>query len=207
ARDVGELASLKPLIEYPRPHWVIWKKELVKGEWTKVPYQALNPMRKASTTDPSTWATFDQAMAALRFGDGIGFVLTDTEFAAFDIDNCRNARTGATRNKEGKVRPFWPNGNLVNETLGALKAIVQLDDKRETPFWITSGIAGELIAFPNGLLELSSDKFYSPTPDFFTLGALGFKYESRRGEPTAWLGFLDQIFDKAADKAEAEAQI
>jgi P4 family phage/plasmid primase-like protien len=444
--------ALAPLVEYPRPHWVIWK--LVRkpdGSFTKVPYQARYPQRKAETNDPSTWATFDEAVAAAaKFNaDGIGFVLTDTDIAAFDIDHCRNSETGhlhpwaekvmgkaasytevtpsetgiriigratgdklsykrtvgegvscefyrkatryititgdhiwnrplanidevldtayaelnelkgkkrstnaaglevddvtkngryerfvddagkpdksravyfvicariregwsedeivevllnrenkisehgyeahpedpegyardqirraredidarlvstvdhmerarrfhtdqrpnlrywrgdfydwtdtsyyqaigkdaitaqiwryldkaETRNKDGKIRPFWPNGNLVNETLAALKAIVQLDDKRETPFWITGGIAGELIAFPNGLLELSSDKFYSPTPNFFTLGALGFKYAPKRGEPKAWLDFLDQIFDKAADKADAEAQI
>ena len=445
-------AALTPLIEYPRPHWVIWRVVRKQdGTFTKVPYQARNPQQKAETNDPSTWATYQESLDAARFGDGIGFVLTDTDLAVFDVDDCCNVKTGMihnwakalidragsyievtpsntgiriigrgdgpkpkltklevddgvscefyrkatrfitvtgrqigdtqivnvdevfdaayaeleqrkkkkkkspsaarlelddvirngryerflndqskpdksravyfvicagvregwsddeiatvllnrenkisehgyeahpedpegyardqitrareeieakvlsvvdhmkrarqfraeqrpnlqhwrgdfydwvdtshyqeigkdaiiaqiwryldealTRDKEGKIRPFWPNGNLVNETLAALKAIVQLDDKRETPFWITGGIAGELIAFPNGLLELSSDKFYSPSPNFFTLGALGFKYEPKRGEPKAWLGFLDQIFDKTADEAEAQEQI
>src|SRR5262249_5013825 len=69
------------------------------------------------------------------------------------------------------------------------------------------GIAGELIAFPNGLLELSSDRLHQPNPDFFTLGALSFNYQPKRGDPKEWLGFLHQIFDKAHDQIEARAQI
>src|SRR5262249_9075138 len=38
---------------------------------------------------------YEQALAAARFVDGgIGFVITDTDFAAFDIDDCRNTQTG-----------------------------------------------------------------------------------------------------------------
>src|SRR5262249_33587116 len=87
-------AALTPLIEYPTPHWVIWKWETSKqGKRTKVPYQARNPRRKASTKDPSTWATYAEAVAA-KGADGIGFVLTGTDFEAFDIDDCRDAKTG-----------------------------------------------------------------------------------------------------------------
>jgi putative DNA primase/helicase len=111
------------------------------------------------------------------------------------------------RDDKGVIKPFYPKRNSVEETLAALKAIAQLEDNRETPFWIASGITGELIAFPNGLLEIDRDRLHPPNPDFFTLGALGFNYQPKRGEPKEWLGFLDQVFDKAHNQIEASDQI
>src|SRR5262249_4594691 len=65
--------SLTPLIEYPTPHWVIWRWETSEqGKPTKVPHQARSPRRKASTKDPSTWATYAEAVAAAKAADGIG---------------------------------------------------------------------------------------------------------------------------------------
>jgi len=444
-------AALTPLVEYPRPHWVIWRKVLKNGKFTKVPYQARNPQRKAETDDPSTWATYEQALAAAKTDgvDGIGFVLTDTDLAVFDVDDCCNVATGMIHNwakalidqagtytevtpsnkgiriigrgdgaeihrklpvadgvsceiyrkatryititgrqlgdtqivnvdavmdatlveleerkekpgtpedggqharhvelddvikngcyehfqndqsravyfvinegiregwsdddivavllnreneisrhnyeahpenpekyvrdqitrarqkqearvvsvinhmkrarkfraerrpnlrywrgefydwvatshyvalgkdtiiseiwkyldqalirdEKGALKPFYPKRNTVEETLAALKAIAQLEDKDETPFWIAGGIAGELIAFPNGLLELSSNKLHPPNPNFFTLGALSFNYEPKQGDPKAWLEFLDQVFDKPVNPNEARAQV
>lgn len=439
--------SLTPLVKYPTPHWVIWKWETSEqGKPTKVPYQARYPRRKASTDNPSTWATYSEAVAAAKSADGIGFVLTGTDFEAFDIDDCRNAQTeeihpwasnliaqansytevtisgtgvriigqgngpklhrklpvgdGVTcefyrkatryivvtgkqignasiksidtvmdatlaeldherpgtpsdgghharhielddviqngrydlfhddrsravwyvindsvrqgqtddqiaetllnrgnkisehvyehpsgperfaraqiakartqlearvvsvvdhmrrarqfraqrrpnlhywrggfydwvatsyyvelgkdtviseiwkyleqaliRDDKGALKPFYPKSNMVDETLAALKAIAQLDDNKQAPFWIAGGIAGELIPFPNGLLELSNDKLHPPNPNFFNLGALSFNYQPKGDNPKAWLDFLDQVFDKTADKAEASAQI
>ena len=85
--------ALAALIQLP--HWVIWRWEISKqGERTKVPYQARYFHRKAETNAPSTWATYAEAVTAAKTADGIGFVLTETDFAAFDIDNCRDAQTG-----------------------------------------------------------------------------------------------------------------
>ena len=84
--------ALKPLID--QDQWLVWRLEVNKqGKSTKVPYQAHHPERKASTKDPKTWASYAVA-AKVRDVGGIGFVLTNTEFAAFDIDDCRNATTG-----------------------------------------------------------------------------------------------------------------
>src|SRR5687767_410712 len=44
-----------------RAQWVIWRQEERDGRWTKVPYQARHPARKASSTEASTWATFEEA--------------------------------------------------------------------------------------------------------------------------------------------------
>lgn len=84
-------APLASLIE--QPHWVVWKWEATKtGKPTKVPYQARNPQIKAASDNPATWATSAEAIATVGV-DGVGFVLTDTDIAAFDIDNCRDPTT------------------------------------------------------------------------------------------------------------------
>src|SRR5262249_30206676 len=68
-----------------RAQWVVWKYRKKNGKWTKVPFQARDPAAAASTTDPTTWATFDEAWAAYlewrghdgwRRVDGIGFVFS-----------------------------------------------------------------------------------------------------------------------------------
>lgn len=87
------------------PHWVLWRSEERGGKHTKVPYQARAPAQRASSTDPSTWATFEEEREA--FGksgseqwrehgiqpvDGIGIVLTgEAGIVAVDFDHCRPA--------------------------------------------------------------------------------------------------------------------
>lgn len=77
--------------------WVMWKLIPTRdGKPTKVPYTVEN--RKADTTDPTTWGTFDACMAALESGtfSGIGFVFAkDDPFLGVDWDNVRNPETGA----------------------------------------------------------------------------------------------------------------
>jgi putative DNA primase/helicase len=87
--------ALKPLTEHKR--WVTWRWEQKEnGEWTKVPYQGHAPSRKASTKNPNQWCYFKSAMSAYTEGrcDGVGYVLTDGDISAIDIDDCRNATTG-----------------------------------------------------------------------------------------------------------------
>lgn len=77
--------------------WVVWR--LVPNEDPtkkpdKVPYCALHPTDKASTTDPGTWASFDQAIRTYQKSrdkryqaDGIGFVLAEGDpYVFIDID-------------------------------------------------------------------------------------------------------------------------
>jgi len=65
-------------------HWVCWRLETRDGDPTKVPY-CVATGRRASTTDPGTWSTFADAVAAVASYDGIGFVLTG-DFVGFDFD-------------------------------------------------------------------------------------------------------------------------
>jgi primase-polymerase (primpol)-like protein len=73
--------------------WVVWRLEPKAGkpgEWDKVPYRPSDPKRKASSTDPTTWSTFDVAFRAYQ-GDpsfnGVGIVLHGAGIVGIDLDN------------------------------------------------------------------------------------------------------------------------
>lgn len=101
---VGErLASSTALAEL-RNHsnWVIWRWEPKSGGgWTKVLYDPKNPTQKAASNRPLTWGRFEEAVGAASMDDGaggvvggVGFVITNSPFCAFDLDKCRNPETG-----------------------------------------------------------------------------------------------------------------
>src|SRR5215203_4912374 len=69
--------------------WVLWRKEYRDGKPTKVLYQAHH--RRADSTAPSTWTTFEDAVEAFKhddFFDGVGFVFhPDNPYCGADIDD------------------------------------------------------------------------------------------------------------------------
>ncbi|MFL0197628.1 phage/plasmid primase, P4 family [Clostridium sp. WILCCON 0269] len=76
----------KELREYP--NWVLWKLETRKGKTTKIPYRIDGKM--ASSTNPGTWAGFDNVLQAYNKGQysGIGFMFSNSEYAGIDLDEC-----------------------------------------------------------------------------------------------------------------------
>jgi hypothetical protein len=76
--------------------WVVWRYDLRDGKWTKPPYDAKSG-KLASSTDPATWSTFEQALAAYKAGgwDGVGFVPTPEDgLGITDLDHMRDRETG-----------------------------------------------------------------------------------------------------------------
>jgi putative DNA primase/helicase len=72
------------------PNWVCWRLEKVKGRDCKVPYNAKTG-GKAMPNNPETWATFDEAVAAMqKYGFlGVGFMFTlESEIVGIDLDKC-----------------------------------------------------------------------------------------------------------------------
>jgi putative DNA primase/helicase len=73
------------------PQWVLYRIQTRNDRTTKIPYQAAHPRKRASTTDPATWGTFQTAAEAHARGrgDGIGFVFTpDDPYIGIDLDQC-----------------------------------------------------------------------------------------------------------------------
>ncbi len=80
-----------------RPQWGVWRQEVVDGRFTKVPYQPRKPQKKASSTNPDTWGTFEQALSVAQTNGfhGIGYVFSPQDvYAGVDLDHCRNPETG-----------------------------------------------------------------------------------------------------------------
>src|SRR5215203_1584177 len=79
-----------------RWQWVVWKLEKRKGEVTKVPYSPWD-LTRASSTDLTTWASFEGAMIMYQKHDfdGVGFVFSSGDpFVGVDLDACRDRETG-----------------------------------------------------------------------------------------------------------------
>jgi len=73
--------------------WVSWRYEGRDDKLTKVPYTPQG--RRASSTDPTTWSAFSEALGASQDHDGIGFVFSeDDPYAGIDLDECRDPYTG-----------------------------------------------------------------------------------------------------------------
>lgn len=81
ARDVSIPAELRA-----RRQWLTWRLETREGKPTKIPYTVTGT--PASTTDPATWTSFDEAVAATGFS-GVGYVLSDDDgLVGVDFDDC-----------------------------------------------------------------------------------------------------------------------
>ncbi|MDO8795202.1 MAG: hypothetical protein Q7J25_11340 [Vicinamibacterales bacterium] len=83
--------------------FVVWNYGLNdKGDkWTKPLYIATDPQCMASSTDPKTWRTFDEALATCEDGksDGLGIVLGRNQdacdrLAGVDLDHCLSDDSG-----------------------------------------------------------------------------------------------------------------
>lgn len=75
--------------------WIVWKLEDRGGKKpTKTPYCIRGGYAKVN--DPSTWATFSEAVKAVKDGySGIGFVFTGTPYVGIDVDGCIDPATKA----------------------------------------------------------------------------------------------------------------
>ena len=79
-----------------RPQWVLWRYQPdANGKPTKVPYNA-RTAKPASTTAPSSWATFANAKAAYLarpdYFDGVGYVFCKEDpYCGADFDHCLEA--------------------------------------------------------------------------------------------------------------------
>jgi primase-polymerase (primpol)-like protein len=70
------------------PLWLVWRIETdEKGRPTKVPYIA-GSRRHASSTDPDTWTSLEEAVAGAAGADGIGFAIQDSGVVFIDLDHC-----------------------------------------------------------------------------------------------------------------------
>ena len=96
-----ESVTSTPALEelHSRDQWAGWRSEPQPGNAkpNKTPYSAVRLGMKASSTDPSTWASHERAHAyMLKAGlDGLMYGLTaEDEIVFVDLDHCRDVVTG-----------------------------------------------------------------------------------------------------------------
>jgi primase-polymerase (primpol)-like protein len=127
---IGLRAHAIPQELRERPQWVCWKLAHREGQskpWTKVPHDPKTG-RLAKSTDPHTWATFEEARDRFDAGgfDGIGFVFSaDDPFAGVDLDNCRNAVTGEIEPWAAKIIGRFRTYGKVSPSGTGVKLFIQ----------------------------------------------------------------------------------
>src|SRR5690349_5608008 len=80
--------------------WLVWAYQDRQGKKTKEPFCAWHNdgrVPHASSTDPATWSSFEEALAFWKNNqgrfEGLGFVLGDG-WAGVDLDDCIDPLTG-----------------------------------------------------------------------------------------------------------------
>ena len=105
---------------------------------------------------------------------------------------------GAKRlNRDDQLVPFNPTRNKVSDVLEALAAEVQLPGATRAPAWLDEGPnpeAVDILSCANGLLHLPKRTLLPHTPNFFSVNAVDYRYETLGQEPVVWLSFLRSIW-------------
>jgi putative DNA primase/helicase len=101
--------------------------------------------------------------------------------------------------------PFNPTAHRVNQIIDALKAVVEQNSRRNTPFWLDQEphpVPALLIACKNGLLNIETRDLSPHTPLLFNLNCLPYDYDPNAPiYPQEWMRFLRQLWpDNADDK-------
>ncbi len=96
------------------------------------------------------------------------------------LDKCRKE---VVRDRKREVVPFEPDTKTIHETTNALKAVGHVLPTIEQPYWLdgrTEPDPAQLICFPNGILNLSTNEFTPPDPMLFTPHGVDFDYDPMR---------------------------
>jgi hypothetical protein len=205
----GDLAHLPEALHWltTQKKWVVWKwvKRVTasgKEKWTKPPYRPAFPKALAKSDDPSTWGSYEDAVAAVAAGnaDGIGVMLLEGELAAADLDKCRDPVTGmltvwaqrlcVEADQLGLYREVTVSGGGLR-FIGLSHQAAELH--RRFSFHRTSGEGLEL---------------YRNTPRFITISGLQEGQCEAMGEIDGYLDELLKRFDgqPAAPQSEPQPQ-
>lgn len=107
--------------------------------------------------------------------------------------------------------PFEPNQYKVRNVADALRAIGHVAQSVQPPAWLEDEHAtpigqGDFLPLANGILELSSRRLRSHTPEFFGQHVLPFPYDPSAPEPESWLRFLDELWPDDQESKETLAE-
>lgn len=115
-----------PLELQKLPNWVVWRAERTDtGKITKIPY-CPSTGRKASSTNPHDWVTFQRACETVLQWDGLGFMFGGSPFAGIDLDRSDDPVLTAWQDEVVKTlnsyTEYSPNGGRHIYVLGSVLA-------------------------------------------------------------------------------------
>jgi hypothetical protein len=162
--DAAELRALLPAELADGPRWVAWRELVRDGKVTKVPTDPRTG-QNASTTDPTTWGTLEQAAAyhlRTHNSSGVGRVFSAEDgLAGIDLDGCADEHgvlepwaraildlfpdAYAERSPSGRGLKLWVRGRIsdarkIDEYAGAGTAVELYGIKRY--FTVTGDVLG-----------------------------------------------------------------
>lgn len=142
-----------------RDQWVLWRYEDLNGRFTKVPYQVGG--RRASSTDPKTWNTFETATSEWRRAPGryvgVGFVFSSSDpFCGIDLDDALDTQGNPKGWAQGILERFcdtymeispsrsgikiWIRGNVPANLGGARVSDGQIEIYDHARYFAVTGI-------------------------------------------------------------------
>ena len=102
-----------------------------------------------------------------------------------------------TTGKAPSLVPFQPQRARVDDVFAGLCAVTNLPAFTEAPCWVDRDMSlepSELLAFPNGTLDVRTRVLHPKTPCFYTHNAVTFEYDAHPPEPTEFRTFLESLW-------------
>ncbi|MBR1156300.1 phage/plasmid primase, P4 family [Bradyrhizobium sp. JYMT SZCCT0428] len=160
-----------------------------------------DPMRSARTMFGANYlhssgtATLVRHRGAFLSWTGSHYQILDNEAKRGRI--WRFLELALKMDKNGDVSPFKPKMDHVSNVFDSLCAICELDSNVEPPTWLDSSESRppptEFFVAKNGLLHLSTQTIYPPTPAYFGVTASEVEFDPGAPPPEQWLNFLGQV--------------
>lgn len=102
------------------------------GSENGVPKNPRFPGRKARTNDPTTWGSFEEAVAGVEAGhyDGVSFVFTeDDSYVGIDLDACRDPETGEIADWAMKIVEDLDTYTEISRSGTGLHIVLKIEDE------------------------------------------------------------------------------
>jgi hypothetical protein len=209
----GDLTNLPAALRSrtQEKRWVVWRWtwRSEQQRWDKPPLQAADPTLYAKSNDPTTWGTYQDAVAAVMAGhaDGIGYMLAGSDLNAADLDDCYTADTGeiaawaqteiASANSYVEVTPSGTGLRILGVGKGA-----ELHRKFSIP-GTTNGAAIEVYRATNRYITITGLQLGTTTTltDIASaLDSIVARYESNtKSAPGSKIGADTDIISSTAD--------
>ena len=159
----GDLGKLPPALAHLRDEkvWVCWRWIQGKTKGTKPPYRADDPERYASTSDPSTWGTHEEAVAQVIAGkaDGVGFTIKGRNIGGIDLDDCLDPETGKVAPWADEYLRQFPSAYIESTVSGKGFRILGTSTLENfAPKFKNNGVDVELFSNSNHYLTLSCNE-------------------------------------------------